>query len=201
MTGRRGAISATELMAELEADPEWVRTRDADEAESRVRAQALRIAEQPIVADLAAHGIEVGSAWDLIRFNRSAPYPAALPILIRHMQLGGYPDRIMAGLARALAVKSAAPWWSELRRLYLNATGPGEEEGLAVALAASATKENLDALIELAGDHSRSDTRILLLRRIKQLGGTRGLEVLESLKSDPMLGKEATALLKVRKRR
>jgi hypothetical protein len=198
MTGRKGAISATELMAELEADPEWVRTRDAEEVELQARMRILTIAEQPIAKDLAKVGFNVESAWDLGRFQS---YTAALPVLLAHLEKGGYPDRVMEGLARAIGVKPAGKWWNELRRLYLTPKGPGEEEGLAVALTALATKENLDALIELVGDHSRSDTRLHFLRAIKRFGGTRGLEVLESLKSDPMLGKEATALLKVRKRR
>src|SRR5690242_13923443 len=104
MTGRgkRSGISATELMARLQNDPEYQRKVQAAEAERQVRVQALRLAEQPIVADLRAVGIQVDSVWDLV--NTSDPYPAALPILMEHLEGGGYPERVMESLGRALAV-------------------------------------------------------------------------------------------------
>ena len=199
MTGRKkssGPISATELMAQLQNDPEYQRKMQAAEAERQARAEEFRRAEQPIVSDLRAAGLEVDSVWDLV--NTAVPYPAALPVLLKHLQLGGYPGRVMESLGRALAVKPAVHFWDTLRELYLKAHGRGEEEGLAVALAASATSEQLDALIDLVGDDSLSDLRIHFLGAIKRVGGPRGRAVLESLESDPMFGKEARALLKSR---
>lgn len=134
------------------------------------------------------------SVWDLV--NTSVPYPPALPVLLKHLQRGGYPDRVMESMGRALAVKPAVFAWDALRELYLKARGRGEEEGLAVSLAASATSEHLESLIDLLNEDSRSDTRIHFLSTIKMVGGRRGREVLESLKSDPIFGKEARALLK-----
>jgi hypothetical protein len=197
MTKRVGpseAISATELMAQLQNDQEYQRKTQAAERERRARVQELRRAEQTIVSDLTRAGVEVSSVWDLV--NTSEPYPAALPVLLEHLERGGYPDRVMESLGRALAVKPAVFAWGTLRDLYLSAQGRGEEEGLAVALAASATAEHLDALIGLLGEESRGDTRIHFLGAIKRLGGARGREVLESLRSDPMFGKESRALLK-----
>lgn len=127
------------------------------------------------------------------------PYPAALPILLQHLQQRGYPDRVMESLGRALAVKPSRDAWYTLRRFFLAADGSGEEEGLAVALAASATADQLDSLIDLLHETSRGSTRIHFLRPIKGVGGNRGIEVL-SLKQDPLFGKEAHALLKRRAR-
>lgn len=200
MTGRKkssGPIGAAELMAKLQSDPEYQRKIQAAEAEREARTQELRRAEQPIVADLLDAGIEVDSVWDLV--NTSVPYPAALPVLVKHLQRGGYPDRVMESLGRALAVGPAAHVWDVLRELYQNAHGPGEEEGLAVALAASATREHLGALIALLDDDSRGDTRIHFIRPILRVGGTLGRQVVEALRADPMFGKEATALLSGRK--
>ncbi|MDP9903104.1 hypothetical protein [Arthrobacter bambusae] len=186
--------TAAELMAQLQNDPEYQRKMQEEEAERQVRVQELSRAEQPIVADLRSVGVEVDSVWDLV--NTSVPYPAALPVLLKHLQLGGYPDRVMESLGSALAVRPAVFAWDALRELYLKAGGRGEEEGLAVALAASATDKHLQALIKLLNDDSRSDTRGHFLRAIKRVGGQEGRQVLESLKSDPMWGKEARALLK-----
>jgi hypothetical protein len=153
----------------------------------------LRLAEQRIVAELRAVGVDVNSVWELV--NTSTPYPRALPVLLRHLQMGGYPDRVMESLARALAVKPAASVWEIFRNLYLSRNGKGEMEGLAVALAASATPAHLEELVDLLHVQSRGDTRIHLLRAIRRVGARRGIEILESLKSDSVYGKEARALL------
>jgi hypothetical protein len=191
-------ITAAELIAlkaeRLHTDPAYRAETEAVEAERHERVQELRRAEQPIVGDLRAAGVAVQSVWDLI--NTAEPYPDALPILLNHLQRGGYPDRVMESLGRALAVKPAAPAWETFRELYLKAEGPGEKEGLAVALAASATADHLDALIDLLNETSRGSTRIHFLRPIKRIGGQRGLQVLQSLEDDPFYGKEARALLK-----
>ena len=189
-------ITAGELMAQLAGDQEYQRKAKAAEAERQIRVQELRRAEQPIVEDLRSAGVEVNSVWDLV--NTADPYPKALPILLDHLQRGGFPDRVMESLGRALAVGPAASVWEALRQPYLAAQGCGEEEGLAVALAASATADHLGALIALLDETSRGSTRIHFLRPIKRVGGKRGLDVLRSLRDDPLFGKEARALLKRR---
>jgi len=198
---RLSKMTAAELVAlkaeRLRSDPAYRAQTAAVEAERQERARELRRAEQPIVADLRAAGVDVESVWDLV--NSSDPYPDALPILLNHLLRGGYPDRVMEGLGRALAVKPAATVWYTLRELYMKAEGRGGEEGLAVALAASATPDHIDALITLLDETSRGSTRIHFLRPIKRLGGERGLEVLRSLQRDPLFGKEARALVKGRR--
>ncbi len=113
-----------------------------------------------------------------------------------HLEHGAYPERVMEGLGRALAVKPSVAWWEQLKALYLAARGPGEEDGTAVALAACATKAQLGDLIQFLSLESRGMSRIYFLRPIKRLGGEDGRRVLESLAEDPTFGKEATALLK-----
>jgi hypothetical protein len=195
-------MTAAELMALKEemrrTDPDYRAQVEKVEAERHARVQELRRDEQPIVADLKDAGVEVSSVWDLV--NTADPYPKALPILLEHLQRGGYLDRVMESLGRALAVKPSVDVWDTLRHLYLAAEGHGEEEGLAVALAASADDDHLDALIALLDETSRGSTRIHFLRPIKRVGGKRGMNVLRSLQDDPLFGKEANALLKRRAR-
>ncbi len=83
--------------------------------------------------------------------------------------------------------------------LYLRAEGKGEEEGLAIALAVGATKDNFDDLVALLGDETRGSSRIHLLRAVKRVGRQRGREVLERLASDPLFGREATHLIRPRR--
>ena len=186
-------------MEKLKHDKDYQQRFAEKEAAREARVKELRSAEKPIVKDLRAVGVKVESVWDLV--NTSDPYPAALPVLLRHLSKGGYPDRVMESLGRALAVKPAAVYWEELRQLYLSSVNPGEMEGLAVALTASATKDHVDVLISLLGSDDRGSTRIHFLRKILRLGGERGLEVVADLQADETFGREATALMKRRKNR
>lgn len=183
----RKGMTAAELMDGLNADPEYQRKEAERDAEIEQRAQILREAEQPIVEDLRRVGQEVSSVWDLV--NTSIPYPDALPVLLAHLSRGGYPDRVMESLGMALAVRPASFAWQTLRDLYLHAEGLGEEEGLAVTLAVSATAEQVGSLVGLLGEASRGQSRIHFLRTIKRLGGEHGVEVLESLRGDPCSAK------------
>ncbi len=194
---KRKGTTATELVNLLNADPSYQSEKAERDGEQQQRTEVLRHAEQPIVEDLRQAGHDVSSVWDLV--NTSTPYPKALPILLEHLSRRGYPDRVMESLGRALAVRPASPAWEAMRDLYLRAEGPGEEEGLAVALAASATPEHVASLVALLNEETRGQSRIHFLRAIKRLGGEQGALVLESRRGDPMFGKEATALLKVRR--
>src|SRR5581483_10867065 len=113
---RGGPISAADARRAREervrTDVEFRAEVEAVEAERSERVRVLREAEQPIVADLNRAGVSVSSVWDLV--NTSDPYPAALPVLLSHLERGGYPDRVMESLGRALAVKVSVAWWDRL---------------------------------------------------------------------------------------
>ena len=197
MTGSKryeGPVSVSEFMAQLKDDTEYQRRKAAFDAGLQRRAGALRVAEQPIVRNLRLVGVQVDSVWDLV--NTSEPYPTALPVLIEHLERGGYPDRVMESLGRALAVKPSVAYWDRLKARYLTPRNPGEEDGAAVALAASATNVQLDDLIGFLALPERGESRIYFIRPILKGGGQRGREVVESLRSDPTFGKEARALLR-----
>lgn len=168
---RSGGISAAELMAQLAQDRGFQEVAAEREAERADRASVWRQAERPIIDDLRQAGVDVASVWDLV--NTSVPYPSALPVLMEHLERDGYPDRVVEGVARALAVKPAALYWRRLRDLYLRATGPDATEGLAVALAAVAEPEHLDDLLALLDETSRGNTRIHFIRPILRVGATR----------------------------
>ena len=198
----KGPISAAELARlkeeMLRNDPEYRAKVEAVEAERLERARRLREAEQSVVADLRDAGVQVDSIWDLV--NTSDPYPAALPILMDHLERGGYPERVMESLGRALAVKPSVAFWERLKARWLDARDAGEEDGAAVALAACATKKQLDDLIAFLAVEELGQSRIYFIRPILRVGGDRGRVVVEGLRDDPVLGKEATALLKRRRK-
>src|SRR6266540_6440176 len=124
-TKKRGSsgMTAAELMAlkadRLRTNPEYRAQTEKVKAEREARVWELREAEKPIVEDLRRAGVDVSSVWDLV--NTSVPYPDALPVLLEHLQRGGYPDKVMEGLATALAVRPASFAWENLRDLYQSA--------------------------------------------------------------------------------
>jgi hypothetical protein len=137
-------------------------------------------------------GIEVESSWDLV--NTSTPYPVALPILLNHLGRP-YPDRVREGIARALAVRGDGEFaWDELVRLYrAEPVGTDTKDGLAVALCAVAHDGVIDELIGLARDPVQGDSRLLLLEALKRSRAPRARAALEDFTHDPVLGDEARA--------
>lgn len=199
----KGGMTVDELVRlkerMLREDPEYRAQVQAVEAERRERARRLAEAEQPIVADLCDAGVLVGSVWDLV--NTSTPYYAALPVLMEHLERGGYPERVMESLGRALAVKPSVAYWERLKSLYMAPRDAGEENGVAIALAACASAAQLDDLLGFLTLEERGETRIYFVRPILRVGKDRGREAIEALRSDPVLGAEATAKTKRRTRR
>lgn len=193
---RSRGIRADELMAMLEQDAEFQARKAEREAQLAERTRALGEAERPIVEDLGTAGFQVRSVWDLV--NTSQPYPAALPILLAHLERGGYPDRVMESLGRALAVETSVVYWSRLKDRYRHARSLGEREGVAVALSVCATEQHVDDVVSLLHERELGASRIHLLDAFRRAGGARGREVLEGLRSDPELGQQASRLLERR---
>jgi hypothetical protein len=200
MMKKRTRKTADELMAELEADPEWVAARAREEAERQKVAAELARAEAPLVAALRGAGYPVESVWDLA--NTRERYPAAVPILIEHLQRP-YPGEIRDGIARALAIPEAKFAHHLLVRLWREE--PDEprtaKQGLAVALAVTAFPEHLDEVIELVRDPSLGSTRLLLLWVLEKSNEPRAWAALMALGTDPDISPEVQHILKKRQRK
>ena len=187
----RPTKSAAELMAELQADRGFVAERERREDDLRRREAVWREAEAPLVQELRAAGVAVESVWDLV--NTAAPYPAAVPILLAHLERP-YPDRVREGIARALAVPEASFSAETLIRLYRQEPpGTDAKQGLAVALAQAAGD---DELIALAGDPAHGTSRALLLDALARSPAPRARAALDALTGDPEVGEEARRLMR-----
>ncbi|MBC7978625.1 MAG: hypothetical protein H7138_26870 [Myxococcales bacterium] len=198
MRMKRKWITAAELMAELEADPTWVADRDALEAAREKQAAEWRAAEAPLLADLLAAGYHASSVWDLV--NTSIPYPAALPVLLEHLQRP-YPTPVREGMARALAVPEAKFGWDVLRQLFREEKEERAKDGLAVALAAAVDESRLGELIALVRDPQHGSSRILLLGRIASSRDPEAQTAFALFADDPILAKEVKAIMRRRRRR
>jgi len=96
--------TAAELLAELQADPDFNNRKKARDAAFLQREREHALAEAPIVEELRSVGVSVNSIWELV--NSLNAYPQSLPILLKHLQ-GNYPDAVRDGIARAMAVPDA----------------------------------------------------------------------------------------------
>lgn len=186
--------TAEDLMSRLVSDPGYVAKRAQADAERAARVAEWRRAEAPLIEDLRAAGVDVASAWDLV--NTSAPYPAALPILLAHLQRD-YPSRVREGIARALAVPESKFAWDVLLRLYEEEEGE-VKAGVAVAISAIAEKhpELLSTVIGLVRDKRHGSSRLLLLSVLERARDPHARTVLVELESDPDLVLEIRAMLK-----
>jgi hypothetical protein len=109
---KRKPVTAEELMARLEADPQWVAERDRREAERASRAAELQADESELVQSIRALGYEIDSVWDLVnnaphpflerRFI--GPYERAYPLLIQHLRASHEPG-VREGIIRSLTVR------------------------------------------------------------------------------------------------
>ncbi|HWO22670.1 MAG TPA: hypothetical protein VNO30_28115 [Kofleriaceae bacterium] len=191
-------VTAAELMAKLNADPEFVAKRAREEEERQKREAEYRRAEKPLVDELRAAGFQVQSAWDLV--NTPGSYPNAVPILLAHLRRP-YPAPIREGIARALAVPEAkAAGWYDLTRMYREEQEQRAKDGLAVAIAAAADDEVISDVISLARDTRHGSSRLLLLSALERSTDPRARKALMDLGTDPDLNKEIQVILRRLKR-
>lgn len=183
-------MTAAELMAQLQSDPEFVARQQKKELELKERRRCLRIEEEPILVDLRKVGLDIESVWDLV--NTSSKYTEAIPTLIKHLILP-YQDVIRGGIARSLAVPEAKSIWRTLVNEYkkepTGGSGLGAKEGLACALSATVTEDTLSEYIDLIKDKSHGESRGLLLSELKKRRKKNPVvaQVIEELENDPDL--------------
>lgn len=197
---RSGPVTASELMAQLESDPAWVRERAAQQAEQdRLGRQRLR-ALAPVTTELRRAGFDVESPWQLYLL---APYAGAIPILMRHLKDASYDEEARAAIARALAVPEARGTWRDLVDLYRE-TDPAQDQlkqALAAALCVIADRGAADELIRLLFDTDLGPSRILLLGAVTRLRLPAAWDVIAKALADDDLSKEAAHMLHQRELR
>jgi hypothetical protein len=71
---------------------------------ARMRAAAA----VPILDDMRRIGIDVDDVYMIYKYIDD--FPQAVPILLEHLERGGYPDMVASGTARALGTKVALPY-------------------------------------------------------------------------------------------
>ncbi|MBI2780055.1 MAG: hypothetical protein HYX62_09805 [Gammaproteobacteria bacterium] len=196
-------MTAAELDAQLQANPEFVERQQERERIRLERSARLGVAEEPLVQALNAIGFDITSVWDFVNTRRR--YDAALPILAVHLERD-YPPEILEGIARAMAVQEAMSWREDFIRLIrnrppmLDGKRNGFRDGLALAIGNTTGPHNVWETIELLRDRSIGESRILML---SVLGKVKEPEVREALlelrENDPELRRAISDLGWVKK--
>ena len=195
----------TVLIDDLLNDPEYLGARESAE-KIRLEEERLTRAEEPLVRELREAGTKVDSAWDLRITKRTAP--RLVPILLKHLERP-YPVRIREGIAHALVVSAARPWWHKLKDLFLAESGPADPElginrvkwAIHMAVAATADASVVDELAELALDRRHGHHRQFFVDALAAIDEPRARAALQGLKDDAALADAFKRLAKRRKRR
>jgi len=107
-------ITAAELMARLEKDPDFLAKRAEQDEKVRKLEEGCQADEASLVRELNKSGFEVDSVWDLVN-NQPHPvlerrfvgeYKEAYPILVKHLDVAHH-ERIREGIIRALSEPAA----------------------------------------------------------------------------------------------
>jgi hypothetical protein len=195
MQTRRRPASAAEVMRQLEADPDWVARRNAQERDRAEREERSRREQSALLRDLATCGTSVTSVWDLV--NTATPYPHALRVLLSHLSRP-YNGGLLEGIARALAVKEARPiaWNTLVTAVRDGSLSQGVADGMMVAISAMARPADLHTLFDLIQDRSLGACRGFLVRNLMRSKRPEAREVLLRLQDDPDLRREIMVRLK-----
>lgn len=182
--------TAADVMKELAADAEFVQQRRAREQSRIAKAAELTQAELPLVAALRAGGIQLNSVWDLV--NRKNDYPVAVSILIQHLH-ERYPEEILEGIARALAIPNAMSVRPilivDLRTRFVS--NPSVQYAICLALAATTNASNLNETVELARETTLGTCRAGLLSALKKHRKKQAfVDQISELRTDPTLAAE-----------
>jgi hypothetical protein len=172
------------------------------EEERLRRIEALRVEVAPVLDELRAAGCSVSSASDLTKppYPDAAPWPASIPVLLRHLQRDGYSADARELVARALAVPEAKSGWDVLTRLFHEEQAKAPKDGLAAAIAAASDDEVIGDVIALARDSRHGSSRLLLLSALERSADPRARAALMDLGTDPDLSKEIQVILRRLKR-
>lgn len=199
---KKDKITASDLMAELNSDPEYQAMRARKEEERRQAVEARDKAAQPLVEALRTVGVNVEQVAELLDGRQLDP--AIVPVLLEHVKRREYPDQIREMLLRALGSPVARPYWNELVALFDRNTAqlsPAIHYVAAIALDGAFGEDKIDDVLRLAKNQRLGHARAPLLFTLQRSKDPRAKMLLMELRDDPDLGGEVKKMRRLGKTR
>lgn len=197
----KGYITASELMAQLDADPVYQERRRRQEQRLDELWQRRYEEAEPLATALRGIGWDVNSAWDLVEGDDD--YSDTWPVLVEHLSYP-YSDWVREGIVRALtAVDALEVAWDALRNAFVE-NGDNAPEGIGFALG-NALGEIMDEsvlpdVLELVVARSYGTNREVMVHYLVEYRDRPEVhQVLESLVDDPDVSKHARRALTLRR--
>ena len=190
-------VTAADLLAELERDPDYQREDAEREAAFQRRGRELRADEDDMIRELRSVGLKVTSVGDLIDLGAGGLPSRAVAILIRHLGMD-HETPTRSAIAEALRNSSAADRDQvkhALRRALAAEVDDAVRDSILLALGEVAGPDDLEDLVAMANDPATGDGRVLLLAALARYGEP-GRAALVAARSDPLLGQEAARQLR-----
>jgi hypothetical protein len=200
-----GTWSAAEVAAakerRLREDPVYRAEFERQEAERAERSRQSRVAEQPVLADLRAMGLDLGIIWTSTSSPNGVPVPSQfcssiLLWITPTESFRGSGWGLTTGLPGHGGATFASCSSTPRRTLFVTCWPP---HSAAVRRGSTSTTSSCSYTTR------RSDSAAsIFMRPINRIGNRiisgQGRAVVEGVADDPVLGKEATAILKGRGR-
>lgn len=179
-------MTAAELMAELEGDPEWVAGREQEDREREGRMEVYDRAAALLRGELAQAGFEVESIDDLR--HRGGNYEAAIPILLEWLPRTDDAD-VKESIVRNLTVQWAKPRAAPLLVDEFRRAGDASHEmglrwAIGNALAEVADDSVFEEVAVLAKDPRWGRSREMLALALANMKDPRAVKVLRDLLAD-----------------
>ncbi|MCH5294227.1 MAG: hypothetical protein J1E07_10880 [Treponema sp.] len=165
-------ITAKELMEKLAKDKDYQERARKKKAKILEAAAKLDKEYKPFSRECKRAGHSVETAWDLLPVKK--PYPELMPILMKYLEEKNHSPRFRDGVARAMAVPEASPYFDRILAQYYDAKDEHETVRWAIALAiceSARTQEQLDVVEQMIYDEKVGNDRNALLGAIKRMKG------------------------------
>jgi len=192
--------SAADLMAELNADPEYAARKklDYDRRKELLERQARQAA--PVLDALRNAGVELDSIWDL---SDGARQPEAIPVLLDELQRD-HPSYLREAILRGLATPLARKYWSEIVAIFENNSvnlSPELRYLSALAVSRAADESVLDDVVRLVKDRNLGVARAPLLLFLSRSQSSRAKMLMMELTDDKDIGKELVKLRRLKRQK
>jgi len=152
MNAKPSGSTASEVLAELATNTDYLRRQQEREAARLEHTAILIKASQPVINDLKRAGIELKNFGS--QFGSRDDEVRALPILRQHLDRD-YPNEVLQAIVQKLGIRQALPYRNDFITLFRDLSADLQlRYALGFAIAATTTRQNLSEAIELLRDRS-----------------------------------------------